>query len=343
MSTTTTPGDTPSMETPRHSSLAPPMATSPPPTLEELAFRTIVVGSDDTKGFQRALQSRAGWTSDSEPEFPIDVVVGLERPANIYKVVVEVIDENAPSEIDVSVGSHPGSETAEVNYEGASGADYKKKGKIRFTQKSKKEPLEDSQALFVDCHGQFLWLALDGPNHPKAKGDQVSLHRLKIFGYKGSHEKPRERRSPKESEPPKKKETKRRDEEAMRFSSEGDGLSMPADQLGEDPLTSLRIVKKVLGDKRQKALNEDKAVEASMCLRAIDRMEEYEKRIEKLKSKMSDALFKGDTVMAEKHRLAAADCRDTVFRATHVDLLLDRSELRSIGVESKWADEEQDD
>ncbi|TKR80249.1 hypothetical protein L596_014351 [Steinernema carpocapsae] len=317
-----------------------PMSSSPATALVPLDFRVIVAGAENPKEFHSALISNDGWTSEKSSEFPLDIVLGLEKPANIYKIQIDVADENAPSEIDVQIGSYKDNQAVEPNYENASGADYIKKGVMRFTKKSAKEPLADSQLLYVDSHGQFIWLVLDEPNNRDSTRTHISLQRLKIFGYKQKYEKPREKtKAPKSSSPenqskPKKSNASRED---MRFSSEGDGLSMNNNMLAGDPLTSLRIVKKVLGDKRENALKEDKGVEASMCLRAIERMAEYEKRIEKLKSKMSEALIKGNSAMAEKHRLAMSDCRDTVFRAVHIDLLLNRSELRSIGVDSQWS------
>ena len=32
------------------------------------------------------------------------------------------------------------------------------------------------------------------------------------------------------------------------------------------------------------------------------------------------------------------DCRDTVFRSIHLDLLLNSEELRSMGTQSKWSE-----
>eukprot|EP00081_Caenorhabditis_elegans_P005089 NP_001254164.1 Uncharacterized protein CELE_F28C6.9 [Caenorhabditis elegans] len=109
--------------------------------------------------------------------------------------------------------------------------------------------------------------------------------------------------------------------------------------LSGDPLTSVRTIRRVLEQKMEKANFDGKTIQATVCLRAIQRIDEYEARIEDLATRRSKALEVGDLNMAERHRLAMIDCRDTVFRAVHVDLLLDRDEvLRAIGVQSEWAD-----
>ncbi|PAV59782.1 hypothetical protein WR25_01860 [Diploscapter pachys] len=41
---------------------------------------------------------------------------------------------------------------------------------------------------------------------------------------------------------------------------------------------------------------------------------------------------------AQRHQLAMQDCRDTAMRTAHVDLLLGRDELKTIGVQSDWTE-----
>ncbi|EGT41022.1 hypothetical protein CAEBREN_30158 [Caenorhabditis brenneri] len=131
----------------------------------------------------------------------------------------------------------------------------------------------------------------------------------------------------------------RRERSASRLeSNEGDGMSMREEtNLSGDPLTSIRTIRRVLEQKMEKANFDGKTIQATICLRAIQRIDEYEARIEELARRRSKALEVSDLQMAERHRLAMIDCRDTVFRAVHVDLLLDRDELRAIGVQSEWA------
>ncbi|VDM80929.1 unnamed protein product [Strongylus vulgaris] len=49
--------------------------------------------------------------------------------------------------------------------------------------------------------------------------------------------------------------------------------------------------------------------------------------LEELSQKRSNALVHNDTEQAERILMAMADCRDTVLRAVHVDLLLGRDEV----------------
>ncbi|PAV65217.1 hypothetical protein WR25_14540 [Diploscapter pachys] len=43
-------------------------------------------------------------------------------------------------------------------------------------------------------------------------------------------------------------------------------------------------------------------------------------------------------IPAQRHQLAMQDCRDTAMRTAHVDLLLGRDELKTIGVQSDWTE-----
>ncbi|KAK6025094.1 hypothetical protein OSTOST_09016 [Ostertagia ostertagi] len=88
-----------------------------------------------------------------------------------------------------------------------------------------------------------------------------------------------------------------------------------------------------------------------ICRRATQRLTEYESMLEELSQKRTNAIILNKTEQAERLRLAMIDCRDTVLRAIHVDLLLGRDEvslvlkvlcqamnqLRAIGVNSDWA------
>uniref|UniRef100_A0AC34G7L3 Uncharacterized protein n=1 Tax=Panagrolaimus sp. ES5 TaxID=591445 RepID=A0AC34G7L3_9BILA len=120
--------------------------------------------------------------------------------------------------------------------------------------------------------------------------------------------------------------------------SDGDGLKQSEEKLGSEPLTSVRTIKNILKEKMVKANVNDKIIEATACRRGIDRLDEYDERIVELKKKMSKALQYNDNEYAERYRLAMIDCRDTVFRAIHLDLLLNSEELRSLGAESKWSE-----
>ncbi|KAK6043974.1 hypothetical protein COOONC_18522 [Cooperia oncophora] len=119
--------------------------------------------------------------------------------------------------------------------------------------------------------------------------------------------------------------------------SSGDGTFTGDGGLAGDPLSTIRIVKRILTEKMQKAKEEDRLVEEVVCRRATQRLTEYEAIVEDLANRRSNALVYNKTEQAEKLRLAMIDSRDTVFRAIHVDLLLGPDELRAIGASSSWA------
>ncbi|KHN79314.1 Uncharacterized protein C40H1.3 [Toxocara canis] len=83
----------------------------------------------------------------------------------------------------------------------------------------------------------------------------------------------------------------------------------------------------------------DRPVEAGMCLRAIERLDEAEAKIVRLRSQVRDALSVGETQEATRCQLAMSDIRDAVFRVAQIDLLLNRHDLRAVGIISKWATE----
>ncbi|EPB67109.1 hypothetical protein ANCCEY_13799 [Ancylostoma ceylanicum] len=90
-----------------------------------------------------------------------------------------------------------------------------------------------------------------------------------------------------------------------------------------------------------KIAKDDREVESTVCKRATQRLAEYEKMLEELSQRRSNALVHNETQQAERILMAMTDCRDTVLRAIHVDLLLGRDELRAIGIDSEWADDKE--
>uniref|UniRef100_A0A914YRV4 Uncharacterized protein n=1 Tax=Panagrolaimus superbus TaxID=310955 RepID=A0A914YRV4_9BILA len=220
----------------------------------------------------------------------------------------------------------------------------------------------------MDVISQFVWIILDGPH----EGKTIQIKQLQIFGYSNIHSSDEDSVKRKKEQKEIDEEEKRglnptpqndmdKDEESIAklaallsegdndkddnykiqkipYSSDGDSLKQSEDKLGSEPLTSVRTIKNVLKEKMAKANANDKIIEATACRRGIERLEEYDERIVELKKKMSSALQHNDFDYAERYRLAMIDCRDTVFRAIHLDLLLNSEELRSLGAESKWSE-----
>ncbi|PAV59781.1 hypothetical protein WR25_24079 [Diploscapter pachys] len=116
------------------------------------------------------------------------------------------------------------------------------------------------------------------------------------------------------------------------------GIKTTSEGMGGDALSSLRVVRNALAEKMHRSNKIGKTVEASMCKRAIQRLDEYEGKIEDLAVRRNNALVVGDDEMAQRHQLGMQDCRDTAMRTAHVDLLLGRDELKAIGVQSDWTE-----
>ncbi|CAT01017.2 Centrosomal protein CEP104 N-terminal domain-containing protein [Caenorhabditis elegans] len=311
--------------------------------LRELYWNTLVLGSHYPEEFKSGR-----FRSAPNDQFPMDIVIGLDKVANVYKVVIDADDSFTPSRVTIRVGK--GELDTLVNYKNARIAKYQKPVSLEFHRRERSASRLESKHAFTDAIGQYIWITIDKPiplsQNPHG---QVEIRKLTVLGYPLSDEMVRQMEPEIEEihadEPVKQvpehnsRPSSKRNVKVERHSYEGDGMSMKEEtNLSGDPLTSVRTIRRVLEQKMEKANFDGKTIQATVCLRAIQRIDEYEARIEDLATRRSKALEVGDLNMAERHRLAMIDCRDTVFRAVHVDLLLDRDELRAIGVQSEWAD-----
>ncbi|KAF1764964.1 hypothetical protein GCK72_004915 [Caenorhabditis remanei] len=314
--------------------------------LRELYWKTLVLGSHYPAEFDGGR-----FRSTPGDSFPMDVVIGLDKIANVYKVVIDADESFTPSRVTIRVGK--GDLGSEVNYKNARIAKYQKPVTLEFFRRERSASRLESKNAFTDAVGQYVWITIEKPiplsQNPHG---QIEIRKLTVLGYPLPEEMLRgapieEQKSIEDDVASLKMEkleieprgVPRKEQKVERHSYEGDGMSMKSEtNLSGDPLTSIRTIRKVLEQKMEKANFDGKTIQATVCLRAIQRIDEYEARIEDLATRRSKALEVGDLNMAERHRLAMIDCRDTVFRAVHVDLLLDRDELRAIGVQSEWAD-----
>ncbi|KAI6228014.1 hypothetical protein M3Y95_00577700 [Aphelenchoides besseyi] len=102
----------------------------------------------------------------------------------------------------------------------------------------------------------------------------------------------------------------------------------------DDPLASIRLVRNAVAERRRRAQRRGRDIEATVCRRAIERLDASATEIRQLRAKLEDARQRRDPVEIERLTLALKDCRDTTFRIIHADLLLDDSELQAIGYEN---------
>ncbi|CAO4364488.1 unnamed protein product [Caenorhabditis nigoni] len=318
--------------------------------LRELYWKTLVLGSHYPAEFDGGR-----FRTPPGDSFPMDIVIGLDKIANVYKVVIDADEYLTPSKVTIRVGQ--GKLNEEVNYKNARTSKFQKPVVLEFHRRERSVSRLESKNAFTDAVGQYIWITIEKPI-PLSQNphNQIEIKKLTVLGYPLPEELLRRTpipESPKleqndeddvtslkmeklELEP---KGVPKKEKKIERHSYEGDGMSMKEEtNLSGDPLTSIRTIRRVLEQKMEKANFDGKTIQATVCLRAIQRIDEYEARIEDLATRRSRALEAGDLEMAERHRLAMIDCRDTVFRAVHVDLLLDRDELRAIGVQSEWAD-----
>ncbi|PAV61041.1 hypothetical protein WR25_10359 [Diploscapter pachys] len=182
--------------------------------------------------------------------------------------------------------------------------------------------LELTQA-FTDAFGQYVWLVVHEPiKHRTNPTEIATIHKITVLGYPLTD---------REKSKIRKKNLGIEDERS-------EGIKTTSEGMGGDALSSLRVVRNALAEKMHRSNKIGKTVEASMCKRAIQRLDEYEGKIKDLAVRRNNALVVGDDEMAQRHQLGMQDCRDTAMRTAHVDLLLGRDELKAIGVQSDWTE-----
>lgn len=310
--------------------------------LEEISWKCLVLGARPPQEFDGGR-----WISPARSEYPIDIVLGLEKICNIYKVVIQVNEEFIPSKIELALGL--ADNKLETNYKNARKAEFSDPVHMEFSAEQRIAGRMEAKNAFMDSAGQYLWILVygphDGTDNPHRK---VGIDSITILGYALKDDEiadliPKGNKSIEKPSTPSRANTgsaHAKRQPVTRYSYNGDGMQTGNGMLAGDPLTTVRLVKKILGDKMEKAKENDRDVEMSVCLRATQRLTEYEAMLVDLSHRWSNALIHNDVEQADRIRVAMADCRDTVLRAIHVDLLLGRNELRAIGVNSNWAPHE---
>ncbi|CAI4229201.1 unnamed protein product [Auanema sp. JU1783] len=317
--------------------------------LEEIQWKTLVLGSHYPEDFDSG-----NWTSRPGDTFPFDIVIGLDQVCNVYKVLLDVDDNLLPKKIEISIGL--GDASLPINYKNAREANFKSPVAMEYFKRERSRSRLETKTAFVDKIGQYVWLQIHEPlRHSKNPAGQIKITSFTILGYriagddfsdlleetKNDDFRPTsrdEREYKLYNSMEKAAAAKAKAEPIERHSYNGDGMKTNSDLLASDPLTTLRTVKKTLENKRNVAKETGRDVEATVCHRAVQRLLEYEAMVEDLHVRRSNALVHGDLVMAERHRLAMVDCRDTALRSIHVDLLFDKAELRAIGTTSEWSE-----
>ncbi|XGW12791.1 hypothetical protein V3C99_013443 [Haemonchus contortus] len=303
--------------------------------LQEIDWKCLVLGDSYPKSF-----NGGQWISPPRQEYPLDIVLGLEKISNIYKVVIEVNEQYVPSKIELALGL--GENVSEKSYRTARAATFSDPISMEFGIHQKMNP-------FPDTAGQYLWLVVYEPLKLKDNaGSRVGINKLTVIGYilddnevasiefrptsTGSTSGKQSRPSSKSSSSslPRSSTPQSQNPPLGPYSNNDDGESTGG------PIADIRAVKRVLTKKMEKAQEKDHPVNEMFCLRAIQRLSEYEAMIEELSQKRHNALVHNKTEQAERLRLAMIDCRDNAFRAINIDILLGQQEIREIGLNSSW-------
>uniref|UniRef100_A0A0K0CZP3 Gamma-glutamylcyclotransferase n=1 Tax=Angiostrongylus cantonensis TaxID=6313 RepID=A0A0K0CZP3_ANGCA len=85
--------------------------------MQENRWKCLVIGDHYPHEFDRG-----GWMSGPNEEYPADILLGLKKVSNIYKIVFEVDDRFPPSKIEISVGL--GDDSIQTDYKNARLAEY---------------------------------------------------------------------------------------------------------------------------------------------------------------------------------------------------------------------------
>uniref|UniRef100_A0A0N5AUF1 NAM-associated domain-containing protein n=1 Tax=Syphacia muris TaxID=451379 RepID=A0A0N5AUF1_9BILA len=179
----------------------------------------------------------------------------------------------------------------------------------------------------MDANGDRLLLRIESPleNQDNPSG-QVGISKIGILGYNAKP--PSTSRLSSRSDGKVRVKQKNSSSEKLNSYANTDGFTTSLTALAEDPLTCVRIVKNVLREKEKRAAETDREILSAMCHRAINRFDECESRLLRMKTEMSKALSSGNLQKAEYYRISMADYRDTLFRISQIDLLLDTNIVR---------------
>uniref|UniRef100_A0A914UR62 Centrosomal protein CEP104 N-terminal domain-containing protein n=1 Tax=Plectus sambesii TaxID=2011161 RepID=A0A914UR62_9BILA len=338
--------------------------------IRKIDLTCVVAASSDPRRFLSSLSEDDGWVA-APRKYPTDVVLSLGSKVNVYKVIVESHQDFVPTKVEIHVGRCNWGEFKST-VDCAERASFTRRGIVEFVPQGPGNLTVEPQSCYTDSIGQFVWLVIH-QNHQNSQNPEnfIGLKNVTVLGYpieslptaisqakedipldptmslrddiddeydeyKDRRNGNKEYRSVSRARSAASRTTRSSSSKGKRSYTEKSGYSQRNEELGEDPLTSVRTLRNVLRKKRILAEQEDRMVEASMCRRGCERLDEAEDDIMALKKKHSSALVHSDTVAADQHRQAMCDVRDAAFRAIHADLLLDRSELRTFGVKSKW-------
>ncbi|VDD88544.1 unnamed protein product [Enterobius vermicularis] len=274
--------------------------------MEELRWNITFVNCDTPENFESQMRDQGGWISMPRPSYPIQVIIGLHSLAVVNKIIIEPVDERIPKAIEFSVGtSESNSEYAHSSFKNVS---FQSCGTLTLPVRSRAEKFVEAETFFLEKMCNCVRLNILEPhgvqNNPK---NQVGIAKIAVLGSSANEDYNQSRGRVNE------RSKLQTGNSAMRggFSSpvgtsrtidskdnnsyrEHDGFASTGGLLAEDPLTCVRTIRKVINERLEFARKTDREVMMTMCKRAIDRFDECEMRLVKIKSVMSKALASGD-------------------------------------------------
>ncbi|VDL74814.1 unnamed protein product [Nippostrongylus brasiliensis] len=147
--------------------------------LKEILWKCLVLGHRPPHEFDGSK-----WISAGGSDYPIDIMLGLEKVCNVYKVVIEVSEPFVPSKIELSLGL--GDSKLETNYKNARLAEFSEPVSIEFDARRghSGQQTTETKSAFLDSSGQYLWMLVHGPSNVRNNPDrQVGINSLTILGY----------------------------------------------------------------------------------------------------------------------------------------------------------------
>ncbi|VDM67608.1 unnamed protein product, partial [Strongylus vulgaris] len=115
-------------------------------------------------------------------EYPIDIVLGLEKVSNIYKVIIEVDEHFTPSKIEVCVGL--GDDTLERNYKNARMAEFNEPIQMEFGASQRIANRMELRNAFNGSPGQYMWIMVYEPDDISSnRYKKVGIKKVTILGY----------------------------------------------------------------------------------------------------------------------------------------------------------------
>ncbi|CAD6196591.1 unnamed protein product [Caenorhabditis auriculariae] len=114
------------------------------------------------------------------------------------------------------------------------------------------------------------------------------------------------------------------------------GYKEKALELGEDPIIAVRTLRNNLRVMSLTHKDKDRPVKAHLCQSACEELSKTEEKLVGLSHDRSDAITRGDVQKAHKIRSEMEKVKSDAIRNTYSDLMIEDSQMKAFGVNSRW-------